>query len=662
MQQCISGRVVCSVILWSLVLGIGTTARAADEQAGSEKGVEAGPVATTEEVVISATKTPLPLSQVTSAVEVITEEDLKRQKFKTVADALRLSQGTAVFSSGGPGTEATVRIRGGSNTQTLVLIDGAIVNSATQGFYNFANLTTDNIERIEILRGAQSMLWGSDAMGGVVNIITKRGTGDPQASAFFEYGSFSSIREGGQVTGQKGPVDFSFTLSRWDFTGFSVVNYRRGAAERDAFHNWQASSKVGVSLPHDGRLEFAFRWLNSHMNLDNISTPSDVFGSKQRDQELIYTGTYDQRFTEWWSQKLTLAREEDQVLFNPGTFQRNLNTGAVTPINPVTNPINEIRTLSNRIEVQENFQIGKPLLLVAGYQHRDQQGENDTGLSNKILNSNAGFGEAQLNLWDRVFATAGVRYDSYNVFGDATTYRVTAGYLLKETNTKIRSSYATGFRAPAINQLFFPNFGNPNLGPEKSQGFDVGVDQRLLGDRVRLSVGYFWNRFHDLIVNLVGDPFCAPFSTFLSCPRNISSAVTKGWEASMNVSLVRNRPFVENLELQGQYTNTMTRDVSNALRLPRWPVDQWSAVLTYQPVAPLVINLAARYVGSRFNDVRNRQSQSAFDVWTLSATYDITKQVQAYTRVDNLFDEKYEEILNTGTPVRSIYVGVKFTY
>lgn len=628
---------------------------------GEEAG-DAESVVETREVVVSATKTPVPVSQVTSAVEIITEEDLQKQKFKTVVEALRYSTGLAVFSSGGPGTEAVVRIRGASNTQTLVLIDGAIVNSATQGFYNFANLTTDNIERIEILRGAQSMLWGSDAIGGVINITTKRGIGSPQASAFVEYGSFSSIREGGQVSGQKGPVDFSFALSRWDFTGFSVANYRRGASERDAFHNWQASSKVGVALPHDGRLEFAFRWLDSRMNLDNVSTPSDVFGSKQRDRELIYTGMYDQRFTNWWSQKLTLAREEDQVEFNPGTVQRNLNTGAVTSINPVTNPINEIRTLSNRLEVQENFQIGKPLLVSAGYQLRDQQGENDTGLSNRIIRSNAGFAEAQLNAWERVFATAGIRQDSYNTFGDATTYRVTGGYLHTETNTKIRSSYATGFRAPAINQLFFPNFGNPNLRPEKSQSFDIGVDQQLLGDRIRLSVGYFWNRFRDLIVNVSGDPVCAPFSTFLSCPRNIGSAVTKGWEASMSVILIRNQPFIKNLALQGQYTNTMTRDVSTALRLPRWPVDQWSAVLTYQPVDPLVINLAARYVGSRFNDVRNRQSQRAFDVWTVSATYDVAKRIQLYTRAENLFDEKYEEILNTGTPVRSIYGGLTVKY
>ncbi len=618
------------------------------------------PVQNLDPVVVTATKAPIPLSHVTSAVEVITEADLQKQKFKTVADALRYSPGLAVFSSGGPGTETTIRMRGASHLQTLVLIDGAIVNSATQGFYNFANLTTDNIERIEILRGAQSMLWGADAMGGVINIITKQGRGPLHASVFSEYGSFQTIREGGQVSGQKGPVDVSMSLSRWDSTGFSTANYRRGATERDAFRNWQASSKVGLTLPRDGRLEFAFRWLNSDVHLDSISpTPSDVFGSKTRDQELIYTAGYDQRITNWWTQKLTLARAEDQSLFDPGKFRRNLVTGVSSA---VTTAPNETRTLSSRIEVQENFQIGKPLRLIAGYQLREQRGENDTGLSNRAVKSNAGFADAQLNVRDRVFATAGVRHDSYNVFGAATTYRATAGYLVKETGTKIRSSYATGFRAPAINQLFFPNFGNPTLRPEKSRGFDVGVEQRLLGNRVHLSGGYFWNRFRDLIVNVSGDPVCAPFSTFLSCPRNIANAVTKGWEASATFALVRDQPFVKNLELRGQYTNTLTRNVSDALRLPRWPVDQWSAILSYQPIDPLVVNLAARYMGSRLNDVLNRQPQRAFDVWTFSATYDVTKRVQAYTRVENLFDEKYEEILNTGSAVRSIYVGVQVNY
>ena len=166
----------------------------------------ASDVQTLDPVIVSATKTPVPLRQVTSAVEVLTEEDLKRRQVKTLLEALRLTQGTAVLQNGGPGGVASVRIRGGSANQTLVLIDGAIVNSATNGQFNFAHLTTDNIEKIEIVRGAQSTLWGADAMGGVINITTKRGSGPPKASAFFEYGSFDTLREGGSVSGKSGTV------------------------------------------------------------------------------------------------------------------------------------------------------------------------------------------------------------------------------------------------------------------------------------------------------------------------------------------------------------------------------------------------------------------------------------------------------------------------
>ena len=177
---------------------------------------DAEPVIETREVIVSATKTPLPISQVTSAVEVITGEDLERKKIKMVIDALRLSQGVFASSSGGPGTEASVRMRGAQSKHTMVLIDGVIVNSPTTGAFDFSSLTAENIERIEIIRGAQSMLYGSDAIGGVISIITKRGTGRPTASAFLEYGSFASIREGAQFSGSTGIFDYSGSLSRWD--------------------------------------------------------------------------------------------------------------------------------------------------------------------------------------------------------------------------------------------------------------------------------------------------------------------------------------------------------------------------------------------------------------------------------------------------------------
>jgi vitamin B12 transporter len=660
---------ICPPLQAALAQGVAPAVQAQDSapaaQAQNVAPADQADIIETPEVVVSATKTPVPVTQVTSAVEVITEQDLKGRQIKTVAEALRLSQGLTVFSNGGPGTSTTVRIRGSNSDQVLVLIDGAIMNSATLGNFDFANLTTDNIERIEILRGAQSMLWGADAMGGVINITTKKGVGALSANAFFEYGSFSSIREGGQVSGKTGIVDYSVALSRWDYTGFSAVNYRRGATERDGFHNWQTSARLGVALPHEGRLDFTFRLLQGKVNIDNGFAPGfDTLGAFTNSQQFVYSAAYSQPITTWWDQKLTLARQTEDSESSSGTTERNVQTGVVSTPFLFRSQIN---TVANRLEWQHNFQIGKPLLLSAGYQFREQQGQNQDLLTNnydiptKTLSSHAGFAQAQLNLWDRVFATAGIRHDEYNVFGGATTYRTTAGYLHKETDTKLRGSYATGFRAPTINQLYFPFYGNANLKPERSQSSDVGIDQYLFNRRVTLSGGYFWNRFRDMIVTQASSTSCSPFGF---CAENAGLVGAKGWEASVKYAVVKDVPFVKSLDVQAQYTNTLTRNLQQypGNRSPRMPVDQWSMIVSYQPIDPLRINLEGRYVGSRFNDVNNTEKMRAFDVWNLSATYDVMKQVQAYVRADNIFNEKYEEVLYYGTPIRSIFVGVRVNY
>jgi len=656
---------VASGVLLAWMVGSG---RGHAEETSTEEVVK------TEEVVVSATKTEIPVKQVTSAVEIITGEQLQQRRVKTVAEALRLAQGLAVFQSGGPGTLVDVRMRGGTPEQTLVLIDGAIVNSATLGSYDFAHLTTDNIERIEILRGSQSMLWGSDAMGGVINITTKRGRDTPNIAGFFEYGSFNTLREGANLTGKKGPVDFALSLSRWDSASFSAINYRRGATERDGYHNWQGSARLGAALPKEGRLEFDFRWMNGIVNLDGFafnfatfqSDPADVLGAKSESKQYILAGNFTQSISSWWSQKLTLSRATDNLVSRSGTVDRNLVTGVAG----VPFPLNsEIDTTSNRIEWQHNFQLGKPLLLTAGYQFREQQGENIdlitnmTTIANKIISSNAGFAEAQLNLWDRLFGTAGIRQDEYNVFGSATTYRVTGGYLHQETGTKLRGSYGTGFRAPTINQLFFPDFGNPNLQPEKSQGLDVAVDQTLFNDRVVLSVGYFWTRYRNLIL-AVSDPVACGFTLFGFCAQNIGLSRATGVEASAKFKLVRDQPWIKSLDLQFQYTYTDAQNLTNSpeTQLPKWPLNQWSTILSYQPIEPLRVNLEGRFVGQRFNDTLNEESLPQFYVWNISATYDVNKRIQVYTRADNLFNEKYEEVLFFGTPIRSIFGGVRMNF
>lgn len=646
---------VCFVLTWEVFLS---------GLAHSQERQDAGVVPQLDPVVVVATKTPVPMSQLTSAVEVLTQEDFQRRNIKTLAEALRLSQSLAVFSNGGPGTSTTVRMRGGTSSQTLVVVDGAMMNSGTSGSFNFANLMTDNIEKIEILRGAQSTIWGSDAIGGVVHITTKRGRGTPQASGFFEYGSFNAIREGGTVAGEKGPVDFSFSLSRWDFAGFSAVNYRRGAGERDAYRNWTASTQLGVSLPKDGRLSVQFRWMNGDVDFDNSSTfgggPFDVFKLKTTDREFIYSGTYSQPITSWWEQKLTLSRMDATSDTQAGTLQRSVQTGAISPASPFNNSL--ITNQTNRLEWQHNFQIGDPWLVTLGYQFREARGENEGQFSEETLSSHSGFAQLQLNLWDRLFATAGFRQEAHNTFGDATTYRVTGGYLLKETGTKIRGSYATGFRAPSINESVFPNFGNPNLQPEKGQALDVGIEQHVFGERLTVGVGYFWNRYRQLIATTFDPVGCAGLSPFGFCAQNIGSAKSQGWEVNTRLILAEELPFMKLLDLQGQYTYTLTRDLETAARLPRWPVHQGSAVLTYQPHDPLIMTATFRYVGSRFNTTGNQQPLSDFHVINVAASYQFSPGVQGYVRVDNVLNRQYEEIQFFGTPVRSVYGGIRVTF
>ena len=433
-----------------------------------------------EPVVVSATKTPVPVSHLTSAVEVITAEQIKKRKIKTVTEALRLAQGLVIFETGGPGTTANARIRGGTSDQTLVLIDGAIMNSGTLGSFSFQNLMVNNIEKIEILRGAQGMLWGADAMGGVINITTKRGEGTPQANTFFEYGSFVSIREGANFTGKTGPVDYSMSLMRWDIAKFSAVDFSSWEPlERDAYRNWQASSRLGFTLPRDGRIDINFRWLNGDTLLDNGTTlgdgPFDVFKSKATSEQFIYTGIYSQPITNWWSQKLTLARATEDSDTQVGDFQRSVVTGVTTPV-PTFLSNSTIKTINNRVEWQHNVQVIKPLSLNMGYQFRQQQGENisASGFPNQTISNHAGFAQAQLSLWDRFFATGGIRQDSFNTVGDATTYRVTGGYLLKETGTKVRTSYAQAFEPRRLISCFSLILGIPIWGLKKAK---VGISR-----------------------------------------------------------------------------------------------------------------------------------------------------------------------------------------
>jgi vitamin B12 transporter len=294
------------------------------------------------DVVVSATKTPVPAKQVTSAVEVITGEEICNSEKSEPLQ--KPCAGHKDFRS--TRAEAWARAlmsgcAGEHRNRRSCFIDGAIVNSATIGNYDFANLTSDNIERIEILRGSQSMLWGSDAMGGVINITTKRGRDKPNVSAFAEYGSFNTIREGASLAGKKGPIDFSGSIARLDTAGFSAINYRRGATERDGYHNWQGSVRLGADLPKDGRLEFSFRWLAGRCEFRWICIQSThlhvrsgrcIWRTNARSSQYVFAGNYSQSITTWWSHTAHLIESDRIASQRWRNTEQNVVTGATEPV------------------------------------------------------------------------------------------------------------------------------------------------------------------------------------------------------------------------------------------------------------------------------------------------------------------------------------------
>ncbi|MGB0910880.1 MAG: TonB-dependent receptor domain-containing protein, partial [Nitrospirales bacterium] len=251
-----------------------------------------------------------------------------------------------------------------------------------------------------------------------------------------------------------------------------------------------------------------------------------------------------------------------------------------------------------------------------------------------------------------------------------TTYRVTGGYLHKETGTKIRGSYGTGFRVPNINELVFPGFGNPNAQPEKSQSLDVGIEQMLFDGRVNFHATYFWNRYRNLLTTVISnlaicgpDPFFPSFGG--SCVRNLGVARAQGGEFGVDLQLVEDWVYLKSLSFHGQYTLTYTRELEGlnpGSRLARWPVNQASGILSIQPVEPIKVNVEVRFVGKRFSREGNNSPLKSFVVFNLAGSYAVNKNIEFYTRVENLFNEKYEEVLFFGTPVRSIYGGVRVNF
>lgn len=584
-----------------------------------------------EEVVITANRRAQPITNVGKSISVIGEAALEASQYTFVLDALQSVPGVAINQNGSFGGTAFVSIRGASTDQTVVLVDGVQVNdpSVTGGAFDFANLDPNGIERIEVLRGPQAVLYGSDAMGGVINIITKSGTEGLSGNAFAEYGSYNSFRAGGAVSGGTERIGYSLSASYRDTDGISAADGADGNSERDGYENLTLRGKVSAKFSEAARLELMANYSDSESEYDGFAFVNGAYAlgdtddlSKSEEVSLAARGFFD-----LWDGviKNTVSLEYSEI-------ERTSFTGGVESYGAKGERVN--------FDYLGALALSDDLLFTTGLQHETVKAETQ---SNEAISTDSIFALLSYEGVKGLTLTGGVRYDDHETFGGTTNAEVSMSYLFEETGTQIIANWGEGFKAPTIFQLTYSCCGfdpNPNLQPERANAWEMGVRQTVLDDKLTLGATYFDQRTEDLII-----------FTFTGGYQNVSRARAKGVELTVDANLT------DSLSVNGNYTHTSAKDRDTDTVLVRRPKDQAYAAINWAPTDKLSGLISLTYNG------RELDSSGAYaPSWTrvdLRAAYKLNESVELYGRVDNLFDESYQQVLGYGTPGLSVFGGVR---
>jgi vitamin B12 transporter len=602
-----------------------------------------------EGIVITANRFPDAAAKVGSAVTVITREQIEAARAENVAELLETVPGLAVNQAGGVGATANVYIRGAEPDHTLVLIDGVRVNDPGQasGEFDFSLFALGNVERIEVLRGPQSGLYGGDAIGGVINIITRKGEGAPTAVAEVEGGGFSTHAERGAVSLAKDGIAVSAAASNFRTSGFSRSTLDD---EDDATVKQSANIRIDADIAEDAGLTLTLGRYRTDAEIDTIVAR----GLNDTAEKILSTAALTGRFGLFDG----LVRNSVTVFGNKTerTFFED-DASSFPGLQPQTDDFEGERV---GVEAQSDIAVRGVDRLTLGLrverETADQITENVSGVSVALSGeerTGAALALYEFNPFDRLTLTAAVRADDFGSPGVEDTYRLTGAFRIPETGTKLRASYGTGAKAPTLFQRFGVSsfaVGNPDLAIEKSEGFDIGADQTLADGAVALSATYFRNDIEDLIEFFDPDGFGGPLpGTF----ENIAAARTKGVELA---ALWTAAPWIA---LRGAYTYLDAIDAGTGDKLARRPEHAFSARITVTPFERASLSASATYVGERFDRSGERDLLDDYIRVDLAGDYDVSEGASLFFRAENIFDAEYEEIKDFGTAERSGYVGLR---
>ncbi len=598
-------------------------------------------------IVITPARSPVPLNQVASSMTVITPQEIEQRNEASVAELLRSAPGVTVANNGGMGQTSRLFMRGTNSNHVLVLLDGMVMNDPSDpgNAFDFANLSTDNIERIEVLRGAQSTLYGSQAIGGVINIITKEGKGKPRRNAFAEYGRYNTSRLGAGSSGEIGRTAYSLQLSNSYTSGISSYDKKLGGTEKDSSHIYTFAGNLQHRLTERFTAKLNTRYNRTNTEFDSpggFTRPSDDPEPINDSRQVNLRGAGELTLLDGkWTQEfgvsyLHLNRAQITEYFDSmGTpfFGRQQYYGWRETLDW----IHRLRVLPDH------------LLTIGAETFTDHLKTNQLAEVNE--DSQALFADHQFNIGESFFMNNGVRLDRHQAFGRQFTWKIAPGYRIRATGTTLKGTYGTGFKAPSLSQLHDPNFGNPNLKPEKSEGWDAGFEQSLWNGKATVGATYFRNN----IRQLVGFDNAPPFAAI-----NTGKARTQGVEtvATLHPSA--------GWDITASYVYTLAQDLVNDVDLLRRPRHQANLGATWRYKAQGDVGAQLRYSSYRRDfDIAfpfGRVYVKSFTTLDLNTNYHLTPAITLYGRLENVFDKRYQEVYAYGQPGMALYAGVKTAF
>lgn len=582
-------------------------------------------------IIVNGSRLDQTMTEIGSSVSVITRDHLEELGVDFALDAIATAPGVTVNQNGAFGGNASVRIRGASNDQTLVLIDGVPVNdpTGTGGGYNFAYLDTDTIERIEVLKGPQSTLWGSDAIGGVVSITTKRPTEGLSGTVFGEYGSFNTLRGGASISNANEIGDFRLAATGLTTDGISKADEANGNSEDDGYDSQTVSAKGGLNLPASVRLETSLMWSDAESEYDSYAFGAQ--GSVADGDEVTNSETLSGNIT--LKAPLFDGRLENLVQIGYADIERE-NT---------SNGVQSYFTEGDRVlfRYQGTFAINDTNTLAFGTE-REETSANEQESSIDSL-----FALYEFKPVDSLTLTGGIRVDDHETFGSETTGRVAAAWTATDQLT-FKASWGQGFKAPSIFQsTYICTFcgltaPNTNLKAETSEAYDIGVQWQSADERIVLGATLFDQETE----NMIDFSYTAGYD-------NIALVDSQGVELT-GAYAINNW-----LGIAASYTFIDSED-GNGNALARLPESTGNISASFDPDGPFSGAVLVRYNGEEANT-----DGSKLDSWTrvdLTGSYDLNDTVEIHGRIENLLDEEYQQILGYGTPGLSGSVGVRLRY